>query len=72
MKINYKAYMKKVAKLVHECEDKQTEFPDFGEKRWTMVSYYMQIKEVVQTYEQDKEQAENLERLGDIASGADE
>lgn len=67
MKVNHRSYMKRVVKLIHKCEIDESKHP--AQKEWVKSSYYLQIKAVVNQYEQEKDRADNINRLGAIASG---
>jgi hypothetical protein len=69
MKVDYKDYMKKVAKLVHKGEEDMQKHKD--DKNWVMSAYFLQIKEVVFAYEQQKDQADMVNQLQQTASGDD-
>jgi len=62
--------MKKIAKLVHKGEEDMGKHKE--DKNWVMSAYFLQIKQVVHTYEQEKDRADTIDQLAGIASGAED
>ncbi len=71
MKIDYKSYVKSISKLVSKGEQ-DADLVKTSEKNWVRGAYFIQIAGVVRQYEEEKARADTVNKLAEIASGADQ